>query len=557
MNIIQRYAINFASKAMGKPLPSWMFNTPFGHPIPNSVDIVAAQAFERSVLVNMMTRKIMNTFGMAKPVVKKLDGGRYTEVKPDHPLQMLLNYPSYRGFSRYQMFSHHIGRTILEGNAFWYLKGSKNAPESVEILPSRYMVIVANPDNGQVEKYRYMPLSPGNATIGGEELHPDTIMHLPSFNPNNAYWGLSWLSAGMVEVNADDAMARWNQNFFGPRNAIPNMAVEIAGMMDEKQFQQMKQDWARRGGLQRETIFFRSGGGYNKVQIHNIGATPMELSFLESRKLNRKLLLDLFGIPEALLDKEATEASSITAERQYYEMVWGLLNMLAETLTLELATFFTKKQGDLIVGFEDIRPVNEELKIKQIESMRPYLEINEVRAKQWQLPPVEWGDKPVEGSGAAPDIPTGDSTNEDGPPKLSPAPQAGRQARGVVDREQRETEPSRGKMIALQKKALKAIKNGGINMADFDLPELAGLADAKTHEDVLRVFDPVFEEITQKGMSENVLRRANQMPKEHRELVLAGAETLSTDFGFMARADGLLDIDDETWESATVPEAVL
>jgi hypothetical protein len=47
------------------------------------------------------------------------------------------------------------------------------------------------------------------------------------------------------------------------------------------------------------------------------------------------------------------------------------------------------------------------------------------------------------------------------------------------------------------------------------------------------------------------------MPKEHRELVLAGAETLSTDFGFMARADGLLDIDDETWESATVPEAVL
>lgn len=589
MNYLQQAAYNFAMKFSGKPIASWMFNTAFGHPIPDSYDQVGARAYEKSILVATLIGKIMGTMGMAIPTVQKLSGDKYLDVPPSHPLMRLLNYPSYKSLSRFDLFSHTAGRLELEGNCFWYLKGSKNLPEAIEIIPARFMTIVANQDNGEITKYQYTPFNPGSNAGNSTDIHPDNVIHFRRWHPNNAYWGLSAMSAAMIEINADYAMANWNQNFFGPRNAIPNMAVEVAGTMPQKEYEQMIRDWTSRGGQNRETIFFRSGMGFNKISIHNIGLTPLELSFLEGRKLNRKMLFDLFGIHEGLVDKEASEASSITAERLYYSMIWEKLNMLAQTMTLELATFFAKNTGDLVIGFKDIRPVNEELLLKKREQDERILSINEMRAEYKNKEGVEWGIGPVSGGGSAylqffgggANASTVDSTNggafnrgrmennETKPTDTQAPSEAGRQARGVLDREPRETEPNRGKAIAiqnLQKHILKQVKAGTFDPAQVDVTAIPPLyaqefteamQGVKAHADVLAAFDPIFKSLSEGVQSDWLIRRVNQMPAEHREITLAGAEEITTGFGFKDRAAGLLEIDEELWKAMAIPNTEL
>jgi hypothetical protein len=223
------------------------------------------------------------------------------------------------------------------------------------------------------------------------------MIHLRMYNPNSQFWGLSTLSAAMIEVSSDYAMAQWNQNFFGPRNAIPNMAIEFQGNMRDEEFQRAVAEWRQRGGINRETMFFRSGMGVTRTNIHNFGLTPIEAAFLEGRQWTGKSIRNLFRVP----DPEGTEASSITQERHYYQSVHELMTMVSEQLTLELAPFWNTRPRQFRIKITDNRPVNEELKLKQIETASSHLSINEVRSDFYDKEEVSWGDGPSKGAGTA------------------------------------------------------------------------------------------------------------------------------------------------------------
>ena len=57
--------------------------------------------------------------------------------------------------------------------------------------------------------------------------------------------------------------------------------------------------------------------------------------------------------------------------------------------------------------------------------------------------------------------------------------------------------------------------------------------------------------------SDWLIRRVNQMPVEHREITLAGAEEIGEGFGFKERATGLLEIDEDLWKAMTIPNTEL
>jgi len=559
--------MNWGMKMQGKDLAPYtpVWGGGWGTGIPNTTHVSAQQAYEYSIFVAQALHKIMRTVSMGKGRVLEWKKDKYTEVAPDHPLSLLLAYPSTSELTSAELWSQTVGRLRLEGNCFWYFKGARK-PESIEIIPSAYMFIDANQDNGRIKGYWYRPLH-----TGGSEtyLQPEQIMHIKRWHPNNQYWGLSDLSSAMVEINGDFAMANWNQNFFGPRNAIPNMAIEFAGFMNETEFNQARQDWYNRGGMARETMFFRSGSGFVQTKIHDIGLTPMELSFLAGRQANKKSIHDLMGVPESLFDKDATEASSITGERHYYQMIYEELNALAERVSLELVPYYTSKRYALKVEFEDIRPVNEELKLRQIEVAAPYLAINEVRKRWYQMDEVEWGDGPSGGSGSAylqffgntgmpgQGGPMQQATQNSNAPQSTDLPEGDTQG---------DSPQSRGlnkkNLIAAQRMALKAWDTGA-DMAQLALPlPLKVVQDVRPHllkatdrRDVERTFDYLFEALqaTEKRFADWTLVQMDKLPAEHRDLVLEGAGDIADAFGFRDRLEELRNVPEREWNDAQPP----
>jgi phage portal protein BeeE len=565
-----------SSKALTpKPVPSYTGLTGAHRTyLPDNYSIQSAHAYEKSIYVAQALGRIMDTTGMAKPKVKILKGDKYVEAPKGHPLQRLLDYPGEK-MSRYDLMSQTFGRLHLEGNCFWFLNGRGGKPENIQVIPSRFMRI--EPDIKEisgVSRYIYCP--PGRAEVA---LLPDSIIHFQRWHPNSEYWGLATLSAGMIEVNADYHMAMWNQNFFGPRNAIPNMAVEFKGQMTDQQFEGARREWTTGGGMQRETIFFRSGAGLKETRIHNIGLTPLEVSFMQGRNLNRKAIYDLFGLHEAMFDKDASEASSITGERLFYQIIYQQLVRIESRLTLELAAFFSRERGDVIIEFQDIRPVNEELKLKQIEAAAKFLSIDEIRADYYDKEPAAggWGDGPALGGGSARLMflqnPQQAQENQQ---QMQAGFDRGRQENNhPAPGQEREKQPETGRQARgeyrkpaehLQRKALKEFRAGTLDPAVLDLTDFpaemqktirSGLSFVTTEKDILRVFDPYFEQShtpiieLEKQSQHWTDRQVAKLPKVARESVKQAVPGYLAALSFDERIEALLDVPDELWNNPT------
>lgn len=533
-----------ASKLTTAPLPSWGYNFygASGSYIPSTYHVSADRAYEHSLIVAQAINKIKSTVGMALPVVKRLDRQTrtYVEVDPTDPLRNLINRPAPK-LTRAEFFQEIVARHELEGNAFIHLSG-RRVPETMRVLPTSYMRIVVNDDTGEVREYIYEPT--GKSVV---HLSPDEIIHIKRWHPNNAFWGLSRLSAAMIEVDSDDKMARWNQNFFGPRNAVPNMAVEIQGQQSDQEFEKMRREWYERGGLARETVFFRTGAGFNRTVIHPVGLTPIELAFLESRKFNRKAILDLFGVPESMFDKDVTEASSITGERNYYQNIYEWLTLLGQALTIELAPFFepVSQRGSLQIDFKDIRPIDRELRLREIEVAEKSHSINEIRQQYYDLPPIEWGDGPA--AGAASTYIYSPIPSQNGPIQQAQAaqaelePQDNPQLRGL----------EKAVVVKLQKAALAMWRKGQWRPDLLDLSALppfyrgylqATLPMIEEHDQILRLFDPLFAvpllgdgKAVEEDTAEYVTAQILKLDDERQGLVIEIASELVDAFGLQSR----------------------
>ena len=95
-----------------------------------------------------------------------------------------------------------------------------------------------------------------------------------------------------------------------------------------------------------------------------------------------------------MVSENATEANAKVAERQFIERtLYPKLVRIAQKITQELLPFYGP---DLVAEYEDIRPTDAAARLDEIRAAYPLLSINELRANYFQLPPVAWGDTPVD-----------------------------------------------------------------------------------------------------------------------------------------------------------------
>ena len=370
-------------------------------------DAGSASVYEQSPWVYIAINRIAEAGALAPLKVYRLTGEERVGID-NHPLEQLLANPNPLT-SRFELFEQTLGSLELHGNAYWYLAGdAQGRPREIWVLRPDRMTVV--PDRQTVVRgYLY--------AIDGQMIPLDAleVVHFRRWHPGNDYYGLSPISAARAAVLSDKHMADWNRNTFGQDKGVPAGIVNIQEFISDTDFERIKREWRNSyGGAARKTAFLRGGS----IEWQNMGLSHTDLDFLGGRRAQRDEILNIFGIPVALVSENATEANAKVAERLFIERaLWPKLVRIAQKITGELLPFYG---ADLVAEYDDIRPTDTEARLAEIRTAYPLLSINELRARYFQLPPVAWGGKPASGQPTAP-IPPGHADTEPAAAEIDPA----------------------------------------------------------------------------------------------------------------------------------------
>ena len=352
------------------------------NPLSPPIDTQSARVYAQSPWVYIAINRIAEAGALVPLNVFRLEAEQRISIT-NHPLEQLLSNPNPLT-SRFELFEQTLGSLELHGNAYWFLVGDASGrPREIWVLRPDRVSIVPDPAR-VVAGYLYQ--------IDGQIIPLDAIevVHFRRWHPDNDFYGLSPIAAARCAVLSDRHMADWNRHTFGQDNGVPAGIVNIRDFISDGDFERLKREWRQQyGGTQRRTAFLRGGA----VEWQHIGLSHSDLDFLEGRKAQRDEILNIFGIPVALISENATEANAKVAERQFIERaLYPKLVRLAQKISQELLPFY----GDnLIAEYDDIRPTDTQARLAEIRAAYPLLSINELRANYFQLPPVPWGEVAV------------------------------------------------------------------------------------------------------------------------------------------------------------------
>jgi len=341
-----------------------------------------ARVYEQSPWVYVAVNRIAEAAALVPLRVVRHARGERIQLG-HHPVLTLLERPNPR-LSRFELFEQTVGALELHGNAYWFLAGDdRGQPVEIWPLPPDRLRII--PDaRDLVRGYIY--------EVDGQRipLEPAEIIHFRRWNPSDDFYGLSTLQAARLAIASDRAMAQWNHAAFGQDRGVPAGIVMVKDFISDADFERLKRDWRTSYGAgERRTAFLRGAS----VTWQNIGLSHQDLDFLNGRRAHREEILNLFGVPVGLLSENATEANAKVAERLFIERtLWPKLVRIAGKITGDLLPFWGP---DLSLEFDDIRPTDAQARLDELRAAYPVLTINELRARYFHMPPVDWGDRPA------------------------------------------------------------------------------------------------------------------------------------------------------------------
>jgi len=307
--------------------------------------------------------------------VMTLDGENKTQVF-NHEFEQLLRKPNpYQFDSKFEFFEALIGWLSLNGNIYIYPNAAspQSPPAELWLLrPDRVLIV---PDKSKfVRGYIY---EIDNTQVAFDA---DEIVHIKTWNPLNDYYGLSAIEALALATESDYSQAVWNRNFFGKDNAKPQGGLAYADTFDDDTWTQMKKDInTEYGGVKRRVMMLR-GVGAGGVQWINMGLSQKDMEFLSGRQFSKE---EIYGILAPglvqMLDKNATEANSVSGERTFREYaIYPDLVRIAEKFTAKLLP----RYGDNLVGeFEEIRIRDRNIEIVERAAYATVHTVAEVRKK--------------------------------------------------------------------------------------------------------------------------------------------------------------------------------
>ena len=325
-----------------------------------------------------------------QPLFNKKDNRSGKLTQTQHPFMQVLERPNPRMTSKFDLLFATQAFLELVGNAYWYLSVEERSRKVVEIYmmrPDRVRVAV-DKKTGDVIGYTFRD-DDGNEL----PLDVDEVQHFKTFNPEDEYYGLGTVEAGVVYIETEEDSAIFQRNFI-KNQASPSGILTINGKIEKEQFQKVKAQWKEKTeGLANvgKTLFIRGAdASFTKIDL-SLGDLDME----KLKSLTEDKILKMFRVPKIILG-ETDQAGLGRGNAETADYVFATRTIEPKLLRIDdgVQNIIRRnfKDENLIVTHVSQVPEDVDRKLAEEDKLvNRVMTVNEIRERRG-LPKVDGGD---------------------------------------------------------------------------------------------------------------------------------------------------------------------
>lgn len=209
------------------------------------------------------------------------------ERAKDHPLQSIMDRPN-EYWSRQRLLQNIVAELMLSGNSLVAKVRVDDIPvELFTLRPNRVQYVPSR--DIHCLGYTVNKADGSSLFVGSRD-----VVHIQLPNPNDIYWGASPMQAASKAVDVDREASNWQkctlQNLL-----VPPGVFSVAAAMKETDYIKAK-DYLRneyQGAINARRPLLLGGD----IKWNPLAIDPLELDFLQTRRMNREEICAIFGVP--------------------------------------------------------------------------------------------------------------------------------------------------------------------------------------------------------------------------------------------------------------------
>ncbi len=285
----------------------------------------------------------------------------------DHDFTLKIDYRPNPFMSQSLIWMYQVTWLLLSGEAYWLIfKNQMGEIAEIYPLPANRVKPIPDPVTG-IKVFAYTPLDGRYPTL----IDPAQICFHRLPNPFEYWRGLSPLSAYLLGLAISTEAQKTDLDDYKNRLSLQHLVSLRAGMPD-REFNVAEADIksAVAQGLRWKII--RAGD----AKVDAISQQRNEYSS-QVFKITESIANYIYGIPDAYWSQEKAYKQGDAYNQLINDTVWPLMNLLSEDLTVQMVERYYGENYRAM--FEDPRPRNIELDLKQAESDREVQTYDEAR----------------------------------------------------------------------------------------------------------------------------------------------------------------------------------
>lgn len=294
--------------------------------------------FKASVWVYIAVQRLMRAAASVPWYAYEGNGDEW-EKEESHPLSQLIARPN-PFMPRQRVIEWMVAQLSLAGNSM--LKKVQVRKQTRELWPLWELDKVQPVPDQFNFLARYDFRRDGNPI----PILPDEVVHAQYLDPANPFWGVSPLQAAARVVDSDIEAVRWNKIMLQNR-AVPDGVFSLQGDVTGTQYDEARAKVREQysGADNARTPWVLANG----AQYMQMALTPVEMDWLESRKMTREEIIAVYGVPGAmvgLLDGSALGSDYLDSIRRIFwaDTVIPLLDLIKDELNRSITPEFGDPQ---------------------------------------------------------------------------------------------------------------------------------------------------------------------------------------------------------------------
>lgn len=370
-----------------------------GNPVPSPRNFAAYsnEGYAKNVTVYRCIQIIAKACaGIEWELYKKRNGAKDVEIE-QHPILDLLKRPNPTQ-AQAAFIESVVAYYMLTGNTYLeaFRLGNQPPLELWTVRPDGIKII---PDNrGYPAKYTFT----ANSVTKTWDVDPVTLrgnlLQIKTFNPNDIWFGMSPLSAGMMSLDQNNHAAKWNLATL-QNSAVPSGVLQIKstdqnpdGTLTEEQFDRLKSE------LDGSYTGFRNAGRpivlEGNMEWKQVSLSPKDMEFIQNKNVTAMDICQVFGVPPEMLGLGQKTFNNYKEARKsfYQETVLPIMDVIASELNAWLVPMFDKTNSICLeYDKDDIEALQIDRKEKfDMVNNASYLTQNEKREATGYEPKEGW-----------------------------------------------------------------------------------------------------------------------------------------------------------------------